>query len=93
MVGAAGTISCRENVNMNCVNYNDIKSMYEFWKVKNYLHAHSWLRIPGFMDLSIIQNSSYLELRKLDKVHKPSDSECYTLSSEPFRFYSLLVIY
>jgi hypothetical protein len=25
----------------------------------------------------------------MDKVHKPSDTECYTLSSEPFRFYLL----
>jgi hypothetical protein len=26
--------------------------------------------------------SSYLEFRKIDKFHKPSDSECYASSSE-----------
>jgi hypothetical protein len=31
--------------------------------------------------------SSCLEFPAMDKVHKPSDSECYTPSSEPFRFY------
>jgi hypothetical protein len=31
--------------------------------------------------------SSYLEIQALDKVNKPSDSECYTPSSEKFRFY------
>jgi hypothetical protein len=31
--------------------------------------------------------SSYLELRTVDKVQTPSDSECYTPSSELFRFY------
>jgi hypothetical protein len=31
--------------------------------------------------------SSYLELRTRDKVHRPSDSECYTPSSESFSFY------
>jgi hypothetical protein len=30
---------------------------------------------------------SYLEFGTMDKVHKPSDSECYTPLSEPFRFY------
>jgi hypothetical protein len=29
--------------------------------------------------------SSYLESQMMDKVHKPSDSECYS-PSEPFRF-------
>jgi hypothetical protein len=33
--------------------------------------------------------SSYLEYRMMDKVHKPSDPEYYTLLSEPFRFYLL----
>jgi hypothetical protein len=31
--------------------------------------------------------SSYLEFQTMDKVQKPSDSEHYTPSSEPFRFY------
>jgi hypothetical protein len=31
--------------------------------------------------------SSYLKFRTMDKVHKPSDSECYTPSAEPFRTY------
>jgi hypothetical protein len=31
--------------------------------------------------------SSYAQLRKMDKVQKPSDSECYTPMLEPFRFY------
>jgi hypothetical protein len=31
--------------------------------------------------------SSYLEFRAMDKVQKPSGSECCTPSSEPFRFY------
>jgi hypothetical protein len=30
---------------------------------------------------------SYLELRAMDKVQKPSNSECHTPSSESFRFY------
>jgi hypothetical protein len=29
---------------------------------------------------------SYLEFRTMNKVQKPSDSDCYTPSSEPFRF-------
>jgi hypothetical protein len=33
--------------------------------------------------------TTYLEYRMMDKVHKLSDSECYTPSSEPFRFYIL----
>jgi hypothetical protein len=32
--------------------------------------------------------SSYLRFREMDKGHKPSNSECYTPSSEPLRFYS-----
>jgi hypothetical protein len=31
--------------------------------------------------------SSYLELRTMATVQKPSDSVCYTTSPEPFRFY------
>jgi hypothetical protein len=31
--------------------------------------------------------SIYLELRTMDKVHKPADFECYTPWSEPFEFY------
>jgi hypothetical protein len=30
---------------------------------------------------------TYLEIRTMDKVHKPSDSECYMPSSEAFGFY------
>jgi hypothetical protein len=30
---------------------------------------------------------SYLEARAMEEVHKSSHSECYTPSSEPFRFY------
>jgi hypothetical protein len=33
--------------------------------------------------------SSYLEYRTMDRVHKPSVSECYAPSSEPFRLYLL----
>jgi hypothetical protein len=29
----------------------------------------------------------YLEFRAMDKAQKPSDSECYTPSSEPFRYH------
>jgi hypothetical protein len=36
---------------------------------------------------------SYLELRKLDKVRKLSDSECYTQWSEPFRFHLVVHIF
>jgi hypothetical protein len=32
---------------------------------------------------------SYLEVQTMDAVHKPSDAECYTPSSEPFRLYSI----
>jgi hypothetical protein len=38
---------------------------------------------PSFRSVVI---SSYLEIRTMDKVHKPSDSECYTPSSESFIF-------
>jgi hypothetical protein len=31
--------------------------------------------------------SNYLEFRTMVKVHKPSDSECYAPTLEPFRFY------
>jgi hypothetical protein len=31
--------------------------------------------------------ASYLEFLTMEKVWKPSDSECYTPSSEPFRVY------
>jgi hypothetical protein len=33
--------------------------------------------------------SSYLEFRTIDEVQKPSNSECYTPSSEPLRLYYL----
>jgi hypothetical protein len=33
--------------------------------------------------------TSYLEFRTMDKVQEPSDFECYTPPSEPFRFYLL----
>jgi hypothetical protein len=32
--------------------------------------------------------SSYVEIRTMVRVHEPSISEFYTLSSDPFRFYS-----
>jgi c-di-GMP-related signal transduction protein len=31
--------------------------------------------------------SNFLKYRTVDKVQKPSNSECYTTSSEPFRIY------
>jgi hypothetical protein len=51
-------------------------------------------RIAGFVDFvsTNISNSkqrefsSYLEFRTFNKVHKPSNSECHTPSSKPFRF-------
>jgi hypothetical protein len=36
--------------------------------------------------------SSYLEFRKMDNVHTPSYSECYTPSSEPFTVYVVDVL-
>jgi hypothetical protein len=36
---------------------------------------------------------SYLEVRMIDKVHKPIDSECYKPSSEPFRIYLLHCVF
>jgi hypothetical protein len=33
----------------------------------------------------------YFEFRTMDKAHNPSDSECYTPSSEPFRLYNTAV--
>jgi hypothetical protein len=36
--------------------------------------------------------SSYLEFRTMDKVQKPTHSECYTPSSEPVRFYNIYTI-
>jgi hypothetical protein len=35
----------------------------------------------------------YLEFQKIDKVQKPSNSECYTLSSEPFGLYTKIITY
>jgi hypothetical protein len=35
--------------------------------------------------LNVVFLLSYLEVRAMNKVHKPSDSECYTPSSESFR--------
>jgi hypothetical protein len=34
-----------------------------------------------------------LEYRTMEKVQKPSNSECYTPSSEPFRIYWLDIIF
>jgi hypothetical protein len=34
----------------------------------------------------------YLEFRTMDKVHKPSNSECYTASSEFFGLYCNLLV-
>jgi hypothetical protein len=39
----------------------------------------------SFRDVSFY---SYLEYRTMDRVQKLSDSECYKLSSEPFRLYT-----
>jgi hypothetical protein len=36
--------------------------------------------------------SSHLEFRMMDKVHKPSCSECFTPSSEPFKLYVCICI-
>jgi hypothetical protein len=43
---------------------------------------------PVDKNTSNFQNvlSSNLEFQKMDKVQKPSDSECYTVSSGSFRF-------
>jgi hypothetical protein len=49
------------------------------------------LSSPGNGNRSSFRNvvfSSYLEFWTMDKVQKPSGSECYTPSLEPFRFYS-----
>jgi hypothetical protein len=49
----------------------------------------------GFWTLSIVRNSefpSYLEFQTMNKDQKPSDSECYTPSSEPF-ILSLTVVF
>jgi hypothetical protein len=35
-------------------------------------------------------SSGYFEFPMMGKVRKPSDSECYAPSSEPFRFYNCL---
>jgi hypothetical protein len=37
--------------------------------------------------------SRYLEFRTMDKVHKPSDLECCTPLSEPFRLYKSVVLH
>jgi hypothetical protein len=37
--------------------------------------------------------SSYLEYRTMGKYHEPSDSQCYTLSSEPFTCQNFITIY
>jgi hypothetical protein len=37
--------------------------------------------------------SSYSEYRTIDKVRKPSDSVCYTLSSEPLNKFLLYQVY
>jgi hypothetical protein len=47
------------------------------------------------METSSFQNvlfSSFLEYWTMDKVQKPSNSECYTRSSEPFRIYQSTVV-
>jgi hypothetical protein len=36
--------------------------------------------------------SSYLEFWAMDKVHKPSDSECYTSTLEYFRIYLKILV-
>jgi hypothetical protein len=41
------------------------------------------VRITGLLDFA-----RRPELRTMDKVRKPSDSECCTPSSEPFRIYT-----
>jgi hypothetical protein len=44
---------------------------------------------PEDRNISSFRNvlfSIYLEFRTVDKVHKPSDSKCYILSSEQCRF-------
>jgi hypothetical protein len=58
-------------------------------------HLHCWLpqkqlTSPGDGNRSSFWNtafSSFLEYQMMDKVQKPSYSECYTTSSEPFRIY------
>jgi hypothetical protein len=37
--------------------------------------------------------SSYLEFRKINKIHKPCGSECYEVSSEAFRLRVYLVLF
>jgi hypothetical protein len=38
---------------------------------------------------NIVFSNMYLEFRTMDKVQKPSNSECHTASSEPFGLYYL----
>jgi hypothetical protein len=49
-----------------------------------------FFRSPENLNRSIFRNvvfTSYLEFRTMVKIHKPSDSECYTPWAELFAFY------
>jgi hypothetical protein len=50
----------------------------------NFLQSPEYGNRPSFRKIVF---SSYLEFWTVDKSHKPSDSECYTPSSEPIRIY------
>jgi hypothetical protein len=53
-------------------------------------HRHG--NFTSYRKRSSFQNvvsPSYLQFRKMDKTHNPSDSECYTRSSQWFTFYTL----
>jgi hypothetical protein len=49
-----------------------------------------FVRLPEFQNLEF--RIPVLEFRTMDKVQKPSDSEGYAPSSEPFRFHKLEMI-
>jgi hypothetical protein len=53
-------------------------------------------RLVGFWTLSIVQYSlifGIFEYWTMDKVQKPTNSECYTPSSEPIRIYMIERVY
>jgi hypothetical protein len=79
---SSGILMTRKN------NISETGSRSSDWGV-SHPSSESWNR-SSFWNVMF---SSYLEFWTMDKVHNPSDSECYTPSSEPFIFYMWWLVY
>jgi hypothetical protein len=87
---------CSSDFSVRVTGFLDFVHHPEFWTLSIIQNSGQWPKdsddyvwLIGFWTSSIICNSKYLEFQMMDKVQIPNNSECYTPSSKPFRFWFL----